>query len=78
MGMIYILTEQVMNGTVTMKSNTTLIEADNFDSAYKKLQGLPNWNMATNIYDTDNHVGYTISGDMLCYGTLYKKPARVI
>lgn len=40
--MIFILKESMMNGTVTMDTMVTGIEADNFEEAKKKVKALPN------------------------------------
>ncbi len=77
--MIFILTEQIMNGTVTMKINTTLIEADNFEGAYLKLKSTANWNDAESKMELNDSIRYFINGKIYrLSGELQKKPARVI
>jgi len=65
--MIFILEEAFMNGTVTMATLITGVEAESFDDAVIKVRKVPNllsleaegkvaW------YQKDGEVGYTIQG----------------
>lgn len=67
-----------MNGTVTLETYTTLIEADTFNDAYEKLKECKYWSMAVGVKECDDCVTYTIPGDYNCYGRLQREPARVL
>jgi hypothetical protein len=58
--MIYILTEQLMNGTVTMATYTYGVEAPDFEQAVLKIRDrLPT--AAINMkYDKENYYSYVI------------------
>lgn len=73
--MIFLLTEQVMNGTVTMSVHTTLIDAPNWEGAVDKLRSLPNWNKITDISAQSDGIVYWVGNTR---GHLCKKPAEVI
>lgn len=78
--MIYLLTEQVMNGTVTMDIITTGIEADSFDEAFEKLTHFENWHMATNITKDDKAVSFSMptpSGGFGIGGLMKNKPLKI-
>lgn len=78
--MIFILTEQSMNGTVTMSVATTLIEAETAEQAFEKLTKFPNWGKAEGIHDDGDSWTYSISanGGFGCWGKLNKKPAKIV
>jgi hypothetical protein len=65
-----------MNGTVTMKTITTLIEADSFDEAFEKLTKFPNWAIASVLVRDDEGISYSIGRDV--WGRLSKYPASVV
>ena len=78
--MIYLLTEQVMNGTVTMDIMTTGIEADSFDAAFEKLTHFENWHLATNIQKDDKQVSYVIPDTADGFGvggSMKNEPLRI-
>lgn len=74
--MIYVLNEQLMNGTVTMQVITTLIHADSGAEAYEKLKKFKNWKDAEDIQEDDEAVTYRIG--MGCWGRLSMKPSEVL
>ena len=79
--MIYLLTEQAMNGTVTMGMSSTGIEAASFDEAFEKLTHFKNWNKAMNIMKDDERVDYTIPGEgggFGCVGSMENMPLTVV
>jgi hypothetical protein len=75
--MIYILTEQFMNGTVTMGITTTGIEADSFNEACKKLTTFQNWNKAENAIFSDSQVTYTIPGVFPTFGCMKNEALKI-
>ena len=78
--MIYLLTEQVMNGTITKDIITTGIEAESFDAAFEKLTHFENWGQAVNVAKDDKQVSYTIpgsSGGFGVWGLMKNEPLRV-
>ena len=58
--MIYILNEQIMNGTVTMKILTKGIKANTFDEAIERLKQFPNFSFARNIEQDKDSFSYCI------------------
>ena len=80
--MIYLLTEKVMNGTVTMDIIATGIEAESFDAAFEKLTHFENWHTATNIQKDDKQIGYTIcpaiAGGFGIYGSMKKESLKIM
>ena len=78
--MIYLLTEKVMNGTVTMDIIATGIEAESFDAAFEKLTHFENWHTATNILEDDKQVSYTLpdpAGGLGIWGSMKKEPLKI-
>lgn len=77
--MIFILTEQIMNGTVCMQVKTTLIEGESWEEAYDKLREFESWDQARNIKENDDSISYTIPGRSFdCWGRLDKNAAAVV
>ena len=74
--MLYALTEELMNGTVTMTVKTTLIEADSWEKAFEKLTKFENWNLAEGIVHDNDGVSYAIGRE--CWGRLSKEPMKVV
>lgn len=74
--MIFILTEKIMNGTVTMDIITTLMEAPTWEVAFEKLTKFPNWKLAEDLTQNDDFISYRIG--MSCWGQLSKKSAKVM
>ena len=78
--MIYLLTEQVMNGTVTMDITTTGIEAESFGAAFEKLTHFKNWHLAVNIQKDDKQVSFDIpdpAGGFGVWGSMKKEPLEI-
>jgi hypothetical protein len=76
--MIYLLVEQVMNGTLTMDIITSGIEAKSFEEAYEKLTHFENWHLAKDIYKTDARVNYSIFGKTSCiWASMKSEPLRI-
>ena len=78
--MIYLLTEKVMNGTVTMDIIATGIEAESFDAAFEKLTHFENWHTATNIRKDDKQISYTIPDPVdgfSVYGSMKKESLKI-
>lgn len=75
---MYLLTEQIMNGTVTMQIISTGIEAETFEDAIAKVKHLPNFGKAT-IHTENNLIfDYSIYGQAQCYGRMENKILRII
>jgi len=55
---MYILTEQVMNGTVTMGITSTGIEAETFAGAIAKIKALPSFDKAKILEETADRFSY--------------------
>lgn len=51
--MIYLLTEQVLNGTVTMSINSTGIEAGNFEEAVEKVKKMDENDKFVNVFQDE-------------------------
>ena len=78
--MIYLLTEKVMNGIVTMDIIATGIEAESFDAAFEKLTHFENWHLAINIQKDDERVYYTIPDPVDgfgVYGSMKKEALKI-
>jgi hypothetical protein len=84
--MIFVLTESLMNGTVTMSVITTGVQAGDFEQAKAKIKDLPNVRSFATI-KTDNSevfqfVMYSAKpGDPFafpCHGNMSNKPLTII
>ena len=75
---MYILTEQIMNGTVTMEILSTGIDAKTFEDAVKKVKNLPGLSKATICADSESGFGYLISSQCSCYGRMENKVLKII
>jgi hypothetical protein len=77
--MIYLLVEQVMNGTVTMEVLNTGFEAESFDKAFESLTHTENWHKAEDILTTDVGVFFTIPGEngLSIWGSMKRVPLRI-
>ena len=76
--MIYILKESMMNGTVTIDTYTTGIEADSFPEAIKRVLALPNMNAAKNIKETINDISFNFDGHFPVYALMDSTPLKVL
>lgn len=77
--MMFTLTESILNGSVSMSSKVTLVEATNFEEACDKIRKLPNWNLAINVHETSEGFSYYIeSGAFGCSGVLNRQPPEII
>ena len=86
--MIFILIESVMNGTVTMSTSPTGIEADDFEGAKKKLKSLKRFAGATIIFEGTTLFEYKIGStskiitskidSLPVYGRMDATPLRII
>ena len=84
--MIYILTEQIMNGTVTIDTSVTGIEAVDFEEAKHKLKVAAGDNgigehgvEMENERDADDGFRYVIRGGTFpVVGRLSNKPLRML
>jgi len=79
----YILTEQIMNGTVTMKTITTLVEAETFDGAKDKLRNRITTNPLTINHSVDedsvDRFSFTIPGaELYVHGRMTSAPAQLL
>jgi hypothetical protein len=75
---MYILTEQIMNGTVTMQIISTGVEAETFEDAIIKIKNLPNFPIMTIQKENNSEFSYYISGQFPCFGRMENKILRVI
>jgi hypothetical protein len=73
--MIFILTESIMNGTVTMNIITTGIDADSFMDAKKKVKNLPNFYKATILKETEQELYFSLQ-DIL--GFINYEPLKIL
>jgi hypothetical protein len=78
--MIFVLTERIMNGTVTMGVITTGIEADTFEGAINKVKGFQNFSSAIINEEAEHMFTYHINNDsgFPVYGLLDDKPLKII
>jgi hypothetical protein len=77
--MIFILTEQIMNGTVCMQVKTTLIEGESWEEAYDKLREFVSETQAHNVKEDSDSISYTIPGRSFdIWGRLDKNAAVVV
>ena len=76
----YILTEQIMNGTVTMKVITSLVEAETFDGAKEKVKdAIAHLQKLTVDGDTQKLFSYYITGSAhSTHGVMCNEPATFI
>jgi hypothetical protein len=84
---MYILTEQVMNGTVTIETITMLVDAPDFQSAKDKMKALleikkVEWRGKFSVsffYDTDDLFQYSIKGGKFpTYGRMENKQPTIL
>jgi hypothetical protein len=75
---MYLLTEQIMNGTITMQIISTGIEAETFEDAIIKIKNIPNLSRATILTENDLEFNYFITGRFLCYGRMENKILHII
>jgi len=77
----FILNESAMNGTVTMKTITTIYQAENFEKVVNKLKNtlsIYKENLFTEE-DSDQKFSYTISGQtFLVQGRITNEEATII
>jgi len=79
--MIYLVTEQMMNGTVTMDIGAYGIEANNLDEAYEKLEKRKWWNRVTYMRRTKQRIDFGIPappGGLAVWGSMKNEPLEVI
>lgn len=78
--MLFLLTQQVLNGTVTMSVISTGVEAIDFASAKKKVLFMPGFeiNPHTVDTDTDTELSFTFPGYYVTWGRMENKPLEVI
>jgi len=75
---MYILVEQIMNGTVTMQIVSTGIDAPTFEEAIKKVKNMKNFGKATITSETDKIFHFVLQGNFPCYGTMENKVLELI
>lgn len=68
--MIYILNEQIMNGTVTLQILTSGIEADTFKLAVEHLKQLPFFKKVDRFEQKDDGFHYYVKSDSFGYDYL--------
>jgi hypothetical protein len=86
--MLFLLNEQIMNGTVIMSILSTGVEAPGFEGAKEKIRAniaaakkASDEEFRCDIHqDTDSEFSYTIGAftHFPCYGRMENKPLRVI
>ena len=67
---MYLLTEQIFNGTVTMQIVSTGVGAVSWEEAKDKVKALRNMNKAIIHKDTDTEFSYSIEGIYPCLGRM--------
>ena len=75
--MIYILIEQAMNGTVTMNTMVTGIEAKSFDEACEKLTHFQHWAEAVITEKTRKKIRYHMANSP-CRGWMDDNPLKIV
>jgi hypothetical protein len=75
--LIYVLVEQALNGTVTMDTIITGVEAHSFDEACEKVTKFENWSKAINIERTDGCLSYIMPGTFSVWGRMESKPLTI-
>jgi len=73
--MIFILTEQMMNGTVTMRIFTSGIEADSFEEAKDILKQFPKMKTACITQDDRQNFNFHLQNMI---GTMKNMPLKII
>jgi len=72
--MIFILKESIMNGTVTMFTKTTGIEANTFEEAKEKVKLLPNVINKFDVIEKEDLISIKLKPEFIesypCYGTM--------
>lgn len=68
-----------MNGTVTMSTAVTGVEADDFRAAVNRVKAHPAMLGATIVADSPSEFSYTLPGGISgCFGTMSDKPLRMM
>jgi len=75
---MFLLTEQIMNGTVTMEIISTAINTETFQQAIEKIKLLPNFDKAIITQKTDKMFTYYMKGEFPCYGKMENKQIKII
>ena len=80
---MFLLTEQIMNGTVTMQVVSTGVEAETFKDAIMKVKnelkkGLLNFSKMAILTETDFEFSYSINQQFPCYGRMENKVLSII
>lgn len=76
---MYLLIEQILNGTVTMQIVTTGIQAETWDEAVRKVKTMRNMQKATIQVDTNQELVYAIWKQKYpCHGRMENKLLEVI
>lgn len=76
--MIFIVTEHIMNGSVTMDTMVTGVEADNFDAAVEKLKAHPEVSRAKIIVNSEDDFQYRIAGEFPVWGRITDNPLTML
>ncbi len=75
---MYLLTEQIFNGTVTMQIISTGIIASNWEEAKEKVKSMRNMTLAQIQSDNDEEITYSIQQKFPCYGRMENKSLNII
>ncbi len=76
---MYLLVEQIMNGTVTMQIISTGIETQTFEDAIMKVKNLPNFSKASIHTENDSEFTYSIGNQQFpCYGRMENNVLKII
>jgi len=85
--MIYLINEQVLNGTVTISINSMGVEANNFQEAVKKLKNSETFKngICKIMYENDEEITYSVPQEenekgfrYSVYGTMKNKQIKLI
>jgi hypothetical protein len=78
--MMFLLTESILNGTVTMSVHGVAVDAPDFASAKAKLKAMPNMVNAAIHTDSDEVFSFSIPQQDVfgCFGHMENKPLKVI
>ena len=76
--MIFVLTEQHMNGTVTMNTMVVGVDAKDFKTAVSKVKAMGNVHRATIHLEDDRQLYYSIPGHCPVVGNMRCEPLKIL
>jgi hypothetical protein len=76
--MLFALSEQMMNGTVTLSVVVSAVEADTFPKAIAKIKAQPGFTGAQVVQEDHSVFSYSIKGSFSVYGRMTEEPLKII